>query len=230
MGANYATINSMQLISLIGLAVVDSINPSAIAVTLYLLTSKKPVPKVLAYTAGVFTTYLTLGIMLVAGFGAIATQMGEALNNPLAYSAQLLIGCLMLSYALFGDKLKIGKSTPRKPSSQGLSALFGLGIAISVVEFATALPYLAAIAILINTPLLFIAKVGILVVYNLILVLPMLLLLVSFRLGAERWKGRIDTWQQRLNKEAREILYWVFGIIGLALIANAVEYFGWLSQ
>lgn len=220
----------MQLISLFGLAVVDSINPSAIAVTLYLLTSKKPVPKVLAYTAGVFTTYLTLGVILVAGFGAIVAQLGEALNNPLAYGIQLIIGCLMLSYALFGDRLNIGKSTPRKPSSQHLSALFGLGVAISVVEFATALPYLAAIAILINTPLLFIAKVGILIVYNLILVLPMLLLLVSFQLGAGRWKDRIDTWQQRLNKEAREILYWVFGIIGLVLIANAVEYFGWLHQ
>lgn len=219
----------MQLISLIGLAIVDSINPSAIAVTLYLLTSKEPVPKVLAYAAGVFTTYLTLGIMLVAGFGTIMAQADGALNNPLAYSAQLLIGCLMLSYALFGDKLKIGKSTPRKPSSQRLPALFGLGVAISIVEFTTALPYLAAIAILINTPLLFIAKIGILIGYNLILILPILLLLVAFHFGASRWKDRIDIWQQRLNKEAREILYWVFGIIGLALIANAVEYFGWLK-
>ena len=53
---------------LLGLAVLDSINPSALLVTLYLLRQPSPARTVPAYVAGVFGAYPTIGVLLVLGF------------------------------------------------------------------------------------------------------------------------------------------------------------------
>lgn len=52
-----------MLLSLLALALVDSINPSAIVVTLYLLGRQRVPARVAVYVAAIFVTYLTLGAM-----------------------------------------------------------------------------------------------------------------------------------------------------------------------
>jgi hypothetical protein len=49
------------LLGLLALALVDSINPSAIVVTLYLLSRERASAQVVVYVAANFLTYLTLG-------------------------------------------------------------------------------------------------------------------------------------------------------------------------
>lgn len=220
----------MVLLSILGLAIVDSINPSAIAVTLYLVTKKKFTAQVLAYVLGIFCTYLTIGVLLTLGLSSLLGIFGEIFKSEAAYWVQLVVGVMLLAYAVFGNPFASKQPKPeRRPSSQKLSALFMLGVGISVVEFATALPYLAAIGILIQLDIALIFKVFILLGYNIVMVLPPLLLLVAARFGAERWQAKFEWLRQKVAKGAQEALYWLFGIVGLFLIAQAVKYFGWIG-
>ena len=74
------------LIGLLGLALVDSLNPSAIGVTVYLLLAgDRYVARVLTYLSGVFATYLGIGVLLLLGVTAIADKAG--LNKAQAKDA-----------------------------------------------------------------------------------------------------------------------------------------------
>jgi len=50
-----------MLLSLLALALVDSINPSAIVVTLYLLERQREPARVVVYVAAIFVTYPDAG-------------------------------------------------------------------------------------------------------------------------------------------------------------------------
>ena len=60
-----------MLLGLLALALVDSINPSALVVTLYLLTRERVLAQVLVYVAAIFVTYVTLGAILMLGLDAL---------------------------------------------------------------------------------------------------------------------------------------------------------------
>ncbi len=220
----------IPLLPIFGLALVDSINPSAIAVTLYLLTKKQFTKQVLAYISGIFCTYLAIGIALTAGLTSLLNTFDGALESDGAYWVQLILGLTMFAYAIFGNPFKSKNDTSRSdrtPSSQKLGALFMLGVGITVVEFATALPYLAAIGILTQVDVAFAIKVLILVAYNVIMVLPPLALLFIAQFGAKKWQAKFEQWGLKVGKGAQETLYWIFGIVGFFLAAHAVNHFGW---
>lgn len=67
------------------LCLLDMLNPSAIAVTIYLLlTSPQYSTRVLSYAAGMFTTYFGCGLVLMLGLGSV----GQALESPVAYAIE----------------------------------------------------------------------------------------------------------------------------------------------
>ncbi|REJ33699.1 MAG: GAP family protein, partial [Bacillota bacterium] len=55
------------LLAIGGLALLDSINPSALLATLYLLKRSRPAAAVTTYMAGVFVTYFTVAVLLMLG-------------------------------------------------------------------------------------------------------------------------------------------------------------------
>ena len=68
-----------------GLALLDSLNPSAVAITLYLLLSGGAfVPRVLSYAAGIFAANLVLGSVLMLGLGSV----WGLFDGPVAYGTQ----------------------------------------------------------------------------------------------------------------------------------------------
>jgi Sap, sulfolipid-1-addressing protein len=64
-----------MLLGLLALALVDSINPSAIVVTLYLLSRERVPAQVVVYVAAIFLTYLTLGSMIMLGIDALLPSL-----------------------------------------------------------------------------------------------------------------------------------------------------------
>ena len=88
-----------MLLGLLALALVDSINPSAIAVTLYLLSRGRVPAQVVAYVAAIFLTYLALGAMMMLGIDALLPSLRTAGGGRLEFIVQGLIGLAMLLYA-----------------------------------------------------------------------------------------------------------------------------------
>jgi cytochrome c biogenesis protein CcdA len=212
-----------SLLGVFGLALVDSINPSALGVTLYLLLSGKSArPKVLVYIAGVFLSYFVIGVLLVLGLESIQAY----LQSSVAYAVQGVVGALLLLYGIFAPSQPKRKAqTETRAQTQSLVGLFFLGITVTVLEFTTALPYLGAIGLLTAANLAVMQWLPILLVYNIIFVLPPLSLLLAYSVFGERLEKRFANWQERLKKEARTTWLWIAAIVGFFLLVDSLWYF-----
>jgi cytochrome c biogenesis protein CcdA len=213
------------LVAVLGIALIDSLNLSAIAVTLYLLAGPSYVPRVLTYLAAVFSAYFTIGVLLMLGLTTAATAVGDAFYSPVAYAAQGVIGAVLLLYALAAPANAARQRPPRRPRSMHLGAVFVLGLTITVVEFSTALPYLGAIGLLTNAGVAPARWVPTLVAYNLIFVLPPFLLLVAYRLWGARLQRRFEGYRERLQRGSREAWLWILGLVGVVLLVDSLRYF-----
>lgn len=215
------------LFSLLGLALLDSINPSALAVTIFLLLQGRSyVPRVLTYVSAVFLSYLGIGVLLMLGLGSV----WEYVDGPAAYAVQGVAGALLLGYAVFAPSRKPRADTkPRKPRSMGLAAIFLLGLTITVVEFSTAFPYLGALAILTNADLALGQWLTLLVGYNVVFVLPPLLLLAAYAAFGDGVRDRLEWLRERFEGGSHEALLWILGIVGFFLLADSLAFFDFFS-
>jgi cytochrome c biogenesis protein CcdA len=93
-----------------------------------------------------------------------------------------------------------------------------LGATVTVMELPTALPYFAAIALLINLQLSVPQWLPLLVFYNIIFILPPLLLL-GIRVGlGELVQGRFGVYREKLPEKSHETWLWIIGIVGFHLL------------
>lgn len=165
----------MTEILFLGMAIVDSINPSAVVITIYLLSQFVRASSIACYIAGIFLSYLTMGIVLLSGLNLF----DSAISDRSSYVMERIIGAAMLGYSLLpSSEIKTSKSI-RQPAAGNSVALFILGASVTLLELPTVLPYFGAIAILTNAELPTQRCLIILVIYNMIFVLPPRLLVAG---------------------------------------------------
>lgn len=209
-------------IPVLGLALVDSINPSALAVALYWLSQPSPVPRVLAYVAGIAVTYLTLGVALMLGFGSLAQALGHLADHPVTLGVQLVLGIAMFGYGVFAPKASASDPPPqRQPSRAGLVGMALLGVTITAVELTTAFPYFGALALMTSAQLAWPQWLLLLLVYNAIFVAPPLALVGLHALAGPRMRERFERWRGSLQRGARETMLWIVTLVGVALALDA---------
>lgn len=188
---------------LIGAAVIDSINPCAFGVLIFLLAYLTKAAKKkymllthgLAYIFAVFLTYLFAGILLLP----LISSLGNVSNT-----VYIVIGILVMLAGLLElkDFLWYGRGPSLtllpgaseriklyvKHISGNIATAFGLGVFVALVELpCTGAVYLAILSAM--------ALVGIsgtsitfLVLYNVIFVLPLIVILLAFYKGAHAEK------------------------------------------
>jgi cytochrome c biogenesis protein CcdA len=212
------------LVGFLALALVDSINPSAIAVTLYLLSRGRVPAQVIAYVAAIFLTYLTLGAMMMAGIDALLPSLRIAGDSRTAFIVQGLIGLALLLYAIRAPDA--AASAPGvEPGASTYVALALLGITVTAMELPTAVPYFGAIAFLTSAGLRPAQWLPLLVLYNVIFVLPPVLLLVGHAAFGKRLDAQYAALRERLQAGARETMLWIAGLVGGALLVwSVIEY------
>ncbi|MEU0536319.1 hypothetical protein [Amycolatopsis tolypomycina] len=127
------------LVTVAGLALLDSLNISLILGTVHLmLSNKRPIPKVLVFAGVFYAVYVAAGVI------------------------QLGVGVLLFLYGIFA------KTERREiPVATSYPATVGLACTVAAVEVVTALPYLAAISVVSQSGLGFPARVLVLLGYNL---------------------------------------------------------------
>lgn len=180
------------LIAVFGLAFHDSVNPSALVVTLRLLATESPTGTVLAYLAGVFSLYLAVGVASMAGLGLALDSVGPLRRGTVGYGVQGLVGAAMLGYALLAPDEPADEPRTRLSRAGNRRTYFALGVTVTGLELSTALPYVAAVGLLTRAQLPPSQWLAILLGYNLLFVLPPLLLLVGVRLGGSALESRFE--------------------------------------
>jgi cytochrome c biogenesis protein CcdA len=209
------------LLSLLALAVVDSINPSAIAVTLYLLSRERAAARVVVYIAAIFVTYLILGTVMLSGLDALLPSLSGMFDGRIGFIVQGLIGLAMLLYAFRAPSG--ATSAPRaEPGAASYAALALLGVTVTAMELPTAVPYLGAIALLTSSALPIAGWLPLLVLYNVVFVLPPLLLLAGHVVFGQRLAARYAALRERIQAGAHETMLWIFGLVGGGLLVTAV--------
>ena len=121
----------------------------------------------------------------------------------------MLIGAVIL----WRRRRKLARHELPSPSAGGKSS-FLLGVTIAGVELPTAFPYLAAIAAIVGSGLAAGSQILALVVYNLVFVLPLILMVVTITVAGDR--------AQPILEKGRDVLqrHWPALLAGLALLAG----------
>lgn len=215
---------------LIGTAVIDSINPCAFGVLIFLLayltkTFNKPSKLLLygfVYIFAVFITYLVAGILLLpllSGLGSISVGVYAGIGVLVILAGLVELKDFFWYGHGFSLELLPGASSRIKmytaKISSSLWGAFTLGVFVALVELpCTGVVYLAILSILslsgVST-----SGVLLLVFYNIIFVTPLLIILFLFYKGANA--QALEEWRKKHRGLMR-------AIIGLTLIGLG----GWM--
>lgn len=218
---------------------IDSINPCAIGVLILLLSTllimkqskKKMLLFGLTYIGAVFITYILAGLGLTVFFHQIPLVVASYISIGVA-SILTLAGLVEVKDFMWygrGFSLSISPNMAKKINEMAtrltLPTLLLLGAFVAAVELpCTGGPYLAIILLL--SQHFDITAFGLLILYNFIFVLPLIVILGIFLIGARI--TAIKMWKHKYRTHMR--LFTGLLLIGLSwlliLIANGTINFG----
>ncbi|MBL8157156.1 MAG: GAP family protein [Anaerolineae bacterium] len=211
------------LLSIVGIGLVDSINPSLFIAQLYLLTTVRPVPRVLSYIAGGVLAYFIGGVLILTGARTVIHDWLAQASPTLLYGLQLVAGLLFLGFGLW---FKVDDSAPavRKPRSLTLISSFVLGIVVIGNEVTTALPYFVAIEQIAQAKMALSQNLLALLLYNVVFSLPLFAFLLIFLLFRQQWAGIIERINQTIQHWMPRLMKWLAVIFGIGLTLNATVF------
>lgn len=213
------------LLPVAGLALVDTLSPTTLGVSLFVLLSAahRPARPLLAYLATVALFYFALGCALMLGLGAALSHLSHLAGSPAVGWGMVVLGAALFTYSWF---MPTKKGTPRRPTTLRTTTMIGLGLATGLLEAGTALPYLGAIAIMGAAGLGVTTWAPMLAAYNLVMVLPPVLLYLGQRVFGERLRPRLERWRDKVESGSGEAMAWVVGIVGVILVLNGLQQAG----
>ena len=218
----------LNLFFVIGAALVDSINPCAFGVLIFLLaylsksvkTAKKMLLYGLIYIAAVFVTYLVAGLLLlpvIRKIGAFSVVSYYILAGIIALAGLIEIKDFFwygkgFSLNIIPGEGKRIKLYVNKVADSPFAAA-GLGVFVALVELpCTGFAYLAVLG-LISLSGLTVGNTTLLLIYNFIFVLPLIIILWLVYKGMST--SKFEEWRQKHKK-------WMRMAIGLTLFAAAM--------
>jgi cytochrome c biogenesis protein CcdA len=206
-----ANAEKLTLWTVIGAAFIDSINPCAFGVLIFLMLSLLAMgSSKRALRAGLFYTFVVFVVYFLAGFGIFsAIQAFTSITQFIYLGSGILVLILGLwqfkdvFLPKFGPELKISSSA--KPLIQKMirkgtiPALILLGIVVSLFELpCTGGIYLAVLTVMAMNKTF---GIGYLLLYNFIFVLPLIVLTLIIYKGAsperlQKWTSKERTWMK----------------------------------
>jgi cytochrome c biogenesis protein CcdA len=209
------------LLTVTGLALVDSLNPATIlGVGLILvLASRSPVPSALAYVLGAYATVLGLGLALYLAADAAA----GVVEGGLVWVRRIAFGLA----ALLLLRAAVARLRPSRRRAVALPAWFSpwtalpLGVVVTGADLPNAFPYAIAIERMVSAGVEPPAGVLVLAAYSFVYCLPCLVLLVAGVVWGERVRARLVGLHARFGR-ARELPRSVPTALGLGVLAAAV--------
>ena len=183
----------------VGLA--DSLNPSTVGPALYLSTVQKRVWRVTQFTIGVFSVDLAVGLVLTIGPGRLLLGLVPHPQGTVRHVIELVAGLVLLvvAVALWRGRRSLARRELPMRTGGGGSALIAGG-SIAAVELPTAVPYFAVIAGIVASSASLPQEIGLVTLYNVAFVLPLLAIIVVLLVAGDRadpWLEKAGAWLQR---------------------------------
>ena len=200
----------------VGLA--DSLNPTTVGPALYLATAGRRLLRVTQFTLGVFSVNFVAGVVLTIGPGRLLLGLVPHPRGTVRHVIELVAGVVLViaAAALWRQRRSLAKrELPMSASSGGGggSALL-TGMSIAAVELPTAAPYFAVIAGIVASSANLPQEIGLLALYNVCFVLPLLAIIAVLVLAGEKadpWLQKGGAWLQRRWPVVLAVLLLVVG-------------------
>ncbi|HFK1764770.1 hypothetical protein AT258_07920 [Bacillus wiedmannii] len=213
-----------QLLLIGGLAILDTLSPTTIGVTIYLLLTDKErlTKRLFVYLLTVAGCYFAVGISLMLGLDFLFEIFSGVFQNRIVSWTFFIIGSLLFIASFYIPPKKRSKLS--SPKSNSILSIIALGFTTTLIEAGTAFPYFAAIGILTTSNLSWIAWSSILAGYNFIMVLPSLLLFLLYLLFGRWMQKPLERLRMKIANYSGSALSWIMCIVGLLLILNSLDY------
>lgn len=234
-------------LSTIATSAVDSLNPIAISQQFVLQGMVKKARHIWYFILSIAVTNFASGILayfgLIAPLGKVLRRAVEAYGNAL-YTAELVLGIGFLMagcHALQGRRIarlkrqlaalrgegtaadEEGKRARIQSKSVSPLSLTLLGIAATLSELTTALPYYAFLTILFQYELSLLAVCGVLVLYNAVYSLPLMILYFVYCRARDRFDRFYEWVRGWMERRGAELVPVGLFLIGAAMAAHAVS-------
>jgi cytochrome c biogenesis protein CcdA len=216
-----AMIRVIGIVISIGLA--DSLNPSTIAVALYLATGERARGRVMEFTLGVFAVYFIGGAAIALGPGQLLLSLVPHPNHTTRYVVELVAGAAMILAAalLWHHRQRLSQREAPRLDPAG-RASWVLGASITAVELPTAFPYFAAIAAIVGSGAGPIRQLFYLLLFNVCFVLPLLVIVGVLTFGGDQTERLILRVRNFLERRWPVVLAAVLLFAGVIVIVLGV--------
>ncbi len=208
-----------------------SIIPLCIVILVILLGGPSPLFRSTALLAGIFVTYLVCGLLVLFGlqsvFDAINAYALKVWQDP---NTEELVFQILIGFVLLVLGLRIARARGQQTEEKALTAMtarqaFLAGAGMTLVGLPGAVPYLAAIDLILRSDQTTRQEVMVLVVYNIVFIAPLAAIVALRLVLGERSqrllhniRGFFDRWGQRL-------IVSLMLVLGALLIMDGVGWF-----
>jgi cytochrome c biogenesis protein CcdA len=207
---------------LLPILLTDIMNPVLFAFLVYAAGTDRPVVLTSSMLLGHTLAYFSAGIVLALFMESIAAYLASP--RTMDFVIELILGLALLWVALMSSK-DTGKRPEEKPPEFTVVSAFAFGAVINFIGIPFAVPYFAAIDQILKADFSTVQAVISLVVYNLVYALPFALVPVLSAVMGERAKPVLARINAVMEKVSGFLMPLMLGLIGLALLADALSYF-----
>ena len=200
----------------------DIVNPVLFAFMVYAAGGNRPVLLSSSMLLGHTVAYFSAGIVLALFMETIASWFANP--RTIDFVIELMLG-LVLLWVAFGSRKSSGKRPDEKAPELTVLSSFGFGAVVNFIGIPFAVPYFAAIDQILKTDLSTTETVLMLLSYNLAYAVPFALVPLLSAVMGERAKPILGRINEVLDKVSGFLMPAMLGLIGLALLADAIKYF-----
>jgi uncharacterized membrane protein YeiB len=183
-------------LSIVGIAAADALNPAPTVATAYLLSTPKPLRRVLIFLSSAILTRTVVGGILLFGFGHQISRVIDLLSSGnIRRGLQIAIGCLLIAGALYfwtKPKGSVRKRKERRPTPASGRRALSFGVTLTLLECLVAIPYIGGLGSIERAHVPIAAEGVLLVVFNVIYHLPPIALVVVWRRSGAKSIAAID--------------------------------------
>jgi cytochrome c biogenesis protein CcdA len=201
---------------------VDILNPVLFAMLVFAAGSNRPVANSSAILVGHTLAYFVAGVAIAHGMEQISDRLANPQQIDFIISGLVGVGLLLM---VLPTKKK-GAPTATEPEWE-LTPLkcFGLGAVVNFVGIPFALPYFAVVDQLLKADLSMTGSLVVLAVYNLGYALPFIVVPAMVAVSGEGAKPLLEKINGYIGRASDLLMPWMFGALGLVLVADSVAYF-----
>jgi cytochrome c biogenesis protein CcdA len=207
---------------LLPILLTDAVNPVLFAFLVYAAGSDRPIGNSSAMLLGHTAAYFVAGVVLALSLEKIALYF--SVPRAIDFIVGAVIGLVLIGLALKTRNDPGKRPQEDSPAFTPLSA-FGFGAVINFIGIPFAVPYFAAIDQIMKADLTAAEVLVMLLAYNLAYALPFAVVPVLSAVMGERARPLLERVNAYLDRISAVILPLLLGLVGLALVVDALNYF-----